>query len=199
MEGPHPTRNLADAGFFEKLARPIALFNTCRGEVIDEPALRAARTSGKIRHLVLDVFAGEPRPDPATCAAADLVTPHIAGYSLPGKLNGTTQIAAAFRRHFGFTDKWEPVYPAPAAAELAYAGEADTAFIRKCIAAVYDVAEDDARLRAALSGDEPGKGFDRLRREYPIRHEFVSFVVTRLPGEKRELRSRLQALGFRLG
>lgn len=198
-DGPHRTRSLVDAGFFAKYARPIALFNTCRGEVIDETALRSARASGKIRHLVLDVFAGEPAPDPATCAAADLITPHIAGYSLPGKLNGTTQIASAFRAHSGFADKWEPVYPAPADAELAYAGESDTAFIRKCIATVYDMAGDDARLRAALASADRGKGFDRLRREYPIRHEFSSFLVTRLPGEKRELRSRLQSLGFRVG
>lgn len=199
LAGPHPTRSLCDAAFFARLARPVALFNTCRGEVIDEAALRAARASGKIRHLVLDVFAGEPEPDPATCASADLVTPHIAGYSLPGKLNGTTQIAAAFREHFGFADAWRPDYPAPSGASIAYAGESDAAFTRRCVAAVYDISADDARLRSALAGADPGKGFDRLRREYPIRHEFASYMVTGLPGEKRDLRSRLAGLGFRLG
>ncbi len=198
-DGSHPTLRLCDAGFFSRLAKPIVLLNTCRGEVIDETALRTARRSGKIRHLVLDVFAGEPRPDPATCAAADLITPHIAGYSLPGKLNGTTQVAAAFRRHFGYADAWKPEYPAPAEADIAYVEESDTAFERRCIAAVYDVAADDARLRAALTESDPGKGFDRLRREYPIRHEFGSFQVIRLPEEKRVLRSRLSGLGFRDG
>ena len=198
VDGPHPTLKLCGPEFFARLARPIVLMNTCRGEVIDEAALRAARASGKVSHLVLDVFAGEPRPDPATCAAADLVTPHIAGYSLPGKLNGTTQVAAAFRRHFGFGDHWEPLYPAPVAADLLYVPGPDTAFLRRCIAAVYDVSADDARLRAALGDADPGKGFDRLRREYPIRHEFKSFQVIRLPAEKRELRSRLETLGFRI-
>jgi erythronate-4-phosphate dehydrogenase len=196
--GRHPTLGLADAGFFARLARPAVLLNTCRGEVIDEAALRNAHAAGRVRHAVLDVFAGEPRPDPATCAIADLITPHIAGYSLPGKLNGTTQIAAAFRAFFGFADKWVPDYPHPAQTEIPYVPESDSAFRRRCIAGVYDVAEDDARLRAALSESDPGKGFDRLRREYPIRHEFASFRLPGLPPEKRDLYSRLQALGFRL-
>lgn len=205
-EGRHPTLGLADAGFFARLAKPVVLLNTCRGEVIDEPALRKAHAAGGIRHAVLDVFAGEPRPDPATCAIADLITPHIAGYSLPGKLNGTTQIAAAFRAFFGFRDTWSPDYPHPKDADIPYApaipgagNPADeVAFRRRCIARVYDIAEDDARLRAALRESDPGKGFDRLRREYPIRHEFASFRIPGLPPEKRELYSRLKALGFRL-
>jgi erythronate-4-phosphate dehydrogenase len=196
--GPHPTLKLAGPDFFARLKRPIALCNTCRGEVIDEPSLREAQAAGRVRHLVLDVFAGEPRPDPALCTIADLVTPHIAGYSLPGKLNGTTQVAAAFRACFGFPDTWAPAYPHPSDANLAYVPGSDAAFLRRCIASVYDVAEDDARLRSALREADPGKGFDRLRREYPIRHEFSSYQVIGLPAEKRELRSRLQALGFRV-
>jgi erythronate-4-phosphate dehydrogenase len=196
--GRHPTLRLAGADFFARLERPVVLLNTCRGEVIDEAALRAAHAAGRIRHLALDVFAGEPRPDPATCAIADLITPHIAGYSLPGKLNGTTQVAAAFRAFFGFGDAWAPAYPHPAEADIPYLPESDAAFRRRCIAAVYDVAGDDARLRQALREPDPGKGFDRLRREYPIRHEFASFRLLGIPAGKRELRSRLQALGFRL-
>jgi erythronate-4-phosphate dehydrogenase len=198
VDGPHPTSRLAGREFFARLAKPIALFNTCRGEVIDEAALREAHAAGRIRHAVLDVFAGEPRPDPATCAMADLISPHIAGYSLPGKLNGTTQIAAAFRARFGFPDRWEPAYPHPKDADLAYAPMPDAAFRRRCIAAVYDVPADDARLRAALREADPGKAFDRLRKEYPVRHEFASYRITGLPQGKRELRSRLSALGFRI-
>jgi erythronate-4-phosphate dehydrogenase len=198
-EGPHPTLGLADRGFFSRLSRPAVLFNTCRGEVVDEAALREARANGRIRHAVLDVFAGEPRPNPATCAAADFITPHIAGYSLPGKLNGTTRIAAAFRAHFGIAGSWAPDYPHPAAADLAWAPEGDDVFLHRCILAVYDIARDDAALREALREADPGKGFDRLRREYPIRHEFASYRVIGLPPEKRELRSRLEALGFRIG
>jgi erythronate-4-phosphate dehydrogenase len=74
----------------------------------------------------------------------------------------------------------------------------DSAFRRRCIAAAYDISFDDARLRAALREADPGKAFDRLRREYPVRHEFASYRITGIPPEKRELRSRLSALGFRI-
>lgn len=198
-DGPCPTLGLAGAEFFARLARPIVLLNTCRGEVIDEAALNAALDTGKVRHLILDVFAGEPRIDQGLCARADLISPHIAGYSLQGKLNGTTQVAAAFRRFFGFGTAWSPVFPAPAQPFLEYADlGSDQAFRRHCIAAAYDITADDERLRESFSAGDPGKAFDLLRRDYPVRHEFPSYTIRRLPGEKRELRSRLSALGFRI-
>jgi erythronate-4-phosphate dehydrogenase len=205
--GPHPTLGMVDAGFFARLKRPIVLLNTCRGEVIVERDLLAAQKAGSIRHLILDVFAGEPRIDASLCSLADIVTPHIAGYSLLGKLNGTSQIAEAFRKHFGFTSVWKPAYPGPAHPEIRYPASdalderqvSDAAFRHGCIAAAYDILADDRRLRESLSEEDPGKAFDRLRRDYPIRHEFAGFRILGVPEEKRELRSRLGALGFRVG
>lgn len=200
MDGPHPTLRLADAAFFAKTARPIVLLNTCRGEVIDDAALTSALDSGRIRHLVLDVFSGEPRVDQSIAARTDLVSPHIAGYSLQGKLNGTTQVAAAFRRHFGFDTQWTPVFPAPAQPEIVYqASLPDIAFLQHCVATAYDLAADDKRLRDSFLEADASKAFDRLRRDYPIRHEFSAYTIVRLPDSKRELGSRLRDLGFQVG
>ncbi|MDB5049918.1 MAG: 4-phosphoerythronate dehydrogenase [Fibrobacteres bacterium] len=200
LDGPCPTLKLAGADFFARLTRPVVLFNTCRGEVIEDTALAAALDAGRIRHLILDVFTGEPRIDQNLCARADLVTPHIAGYSLQGKLNGTGQVAQAFRRHFGFTDQWLPEYPAPARPVIDYADlGSDEAFLHHCTAAAYDITADDARLRESFREKDAGKAFDRQRRDYPVRHEFPSYTIRRLPEGKRELRSRLAALGFRIG
>ncbi|MDQ3000575.1 MAG: 4-phosphoerythronate dehydrogenase [Fibrobacterota bacterium] len=199
VDGPHPTLRLAGAEFFSRLTRPIVLLNTCRGEVIDDAALKAAMAAGAIRHLILDVFPGEPRIDQGICAQSDLITPHIAGYSLQGKLNGTTQVAAAFRRFFGFDTRWSPDFLSPARPEIEYADlGSDNAFRRHCAHAAYDILADDKRLRVSFSEADAAKAFDRLRRDYPIRHEFPSYRVRGLPGEKRELRSRLEALGFRM-
>ncbi|MEO7423792.1 MAG: DUF3410 domain-containing protein, partial [Fibrobacteria bacterium] len=197
--GPHPTLKLAGADFFARLARPIALLNTCRGEVIDDLALNSALDAGKIRHLVLDVFTGEPDIDQRLCSRAELITPHIAGYSLQGKLNGTTQVAQAFRRFFGFADSWQPTFPAPAHPFIDYAGAvSDSAFLHRCVHTAYPILEDDKRLRDSFLEAGAGKAFDRQRRDYPVRHEFPAYLLRGLPPEKRELRSRLQALGFRL-
>jgi erythronate-4-phosphate dehydrogenase len=208
---------MADAAFFARLTRPIVFLNTCRGEVVSEPDLLAAREAGKVERMVLDVFAGEPRIDPVLCEAANLVTPHIAGYSVEGKVGGTFQVAEAFRRHFSLPEPSLPAWPAPADPLLRYpdlgrpavAGlaaaldgpqveDSDEAFLHAAVRRAYDIAADDARLRAALREPDPGKAFDRLRREYPARHEFQAYRVSGLPADRDGPRARLQGLGFRL-
>ncbi len=200
--GPHPTYRLAGEDFFSRLGKRIVLMNSCRGEVMDEGALLKAKASGLVRHLILDVFDGEPNINSIVCAAADIVTPHIAGYSLQGKLGGTTQIAAAFRAHFGKTDAWFPAYSPPAEAEIRYvptnSPEGDLQFVRASIFRAYDIMADDRRLRLALREVQPGAAFDRLRRDYPVRDEFPQYRVTGIPSEKRDLHSQLVELGFRV-
>ncbi|MEO6094569.1 MAG: 4-phosphoerythronate dehydrogenase [Fibrobacteria bacterium] len=218
VSGPHPTLRLANADFFARLGRPIVLLNTCRGEVIDGRALIQALDDGRIRHLILDVFTGEPSIPQAIAARADLISPHIAGYSLQGKLNGTAQVARALRACFGFPTTWDPVFPAPVRPEIPYPGlpidplepsasasesfaktVSDEAFRQFCVHAAYDLPADDRRLRETFGEADPGKAFDRLRRDYPIRHEFPSFRIVGLPPEKRDLAFRLGELGFRVG
>src|SRR5690606_15726464 len=144
---------MANAAFFDALAKPVTLMNAGRGEVVDEEALLAARDAGKARHLVLDVFPGEPNVRAALLARCDLATPHIAGYSIQGKLNGTTQIHDAFRAHFGLEKKSEVRYPAPESPRIAYEAlgvpeQASTeAALHACVRRAYDIARDDADLR----------------------------------------------------
>lgn len=83
--GAHPTVALVDATVLDAVPG-AAVLQASRGGVLDEAAARRARSSGKIAGLALDVFVGEPLPDPALVAAADLVTPHIAGHSAEGKV-----------------------------------------------------------------------------------------------------------------
>jgi len=156
--------------------------------------------------LILDVFNGEPSIDQALASSADIITPHIAGYSLQGKLNGTTQVAAAFRLFFGLPTSWQPTHPGPARPDIEYPGPSavsaspvsDSVFRQHCLASAYDMIADDRRLRLSFLEADPGRAFDRLRRDYPIRHEFTEFRVKGVPEEKREFRSRLSALGFQV-
>ncbi len=203
--GPYPTLKMANADFFSQLKKPIALINTCRGEVIDPTAFLQAYTEQKFKHIIFDVFYGEPNVDPNIATKCDLITSHIAGYSLHGKLNGTTQVAAAFRKYFGFTKPWTPKYPSPVDAIIAYPAAnlgtvSDEVFLYQCIQKAYPIQEDDARLRpsygANYENERAAKTFDRLRKEYPIRHEFSEYKISHLPKEKSDLRDNLLALGF---
>jgi D-3-phosphoglycerate dehydrogenase len=62
--------------------KPTAyLVNTARGGIIDEPALHAALTSGKLAGAGLDVFEQEPTPvsNPLLKLANVISAPHMAG------------------------------------------------------------------------------------------------------------------------
>jgi erythronate-4-phosphate dehydrogenase len=201
-DGPNPTLGLVNAVFFAKLGKPVVLLNSCRGEVIDEPDLQRALDSGHIQHLVLDVFAHEPQINQSLAARADIITPHIAGYSLQGKLNGTLQVSQALRQFFSIDSLWSPTYSGPENPDIIYPSGvdrpelSDEAFRQMCIAQAYPIMKDDQLLRSSFFSPNPSQTFDRLRRDYSIRHEFSGFTVRGVPKEKRELRSQLFGLGF---
>ncbi|HMP74294.1 MAG TPA: 4-phosphoerythronate dehydrogenase [Kiritimatiellia bacterium] len=110
-DGPYPTLDLINHETLSKL-KPGALFlNASRGEVVDETALAQARASGILSGLVLDVFKHEPAPAHALLNLTDLATPHIAGYSYDGRLNGTLMLADAYRTFLGLPPAPPPPPP----------------------------------------------------------------------------------------
>jgi phosphoglycerate dehydrogenase-like enzyme len=65
-----------------RLMKPTSyLINTCRGPVVDEPALYEALTNGTIAGAGLDVFDQEPPPanNPLFTLDNVILTPHYAG------------------------------------------------------------------------------------------------------------------------
>ncbi|MGE0797552.1 MAG: 2-hydroxyacid dehydrogenase [Lautropia sp.] len=90
------TRGLVGAKAFATMKDGAILINTARGGIVDETALHAALTSGRLRGAGLDVFGVEP-PDPSNpLLQLDQVvlSPHIGG----GVFDNVDYVA---RRSFG--------------------------------------------------------------------------------------------------
>ena len=75
------TRGLIGSKELAAMPPHAVLINTCRGGVVDEPALTDALESGALRGAGLDVFAQEPPDTENPLLAMDnvVLTPHVAG------------------------------------------------------------------------------------------------------------------------
>lgn len=74
------TSGYFSAGVIEKMKDGAILLNTARGALLDEAAVAAALTSGKLYAAGLDVLAVEPpeKGNPLACHPRAVVTPHVA-------------------------------------------------------------------------------------------------------------------------
>ncbi len=159
--GEDATFHLLDA---RRLRQNAVLVNACRGEVLDSASALAVDNL-----LLLDVFEGEPAPDPRLVARAAVATPHIAGHSLDGKANGTKMIYDAACAFLGVTPTWTPrqSLPTPPGRIVVDRRDDGVAAALEAVAAGYDVAADDAAMRAFSDG----VAFRKYRENYPERRE----------------------------
>jgi erythronate-4-phosphate dehydrogenase len=199
-EGPDATWHMLDAAAFARLRPGTIFLNAARGEILRTDALLAAR-GARVAHMAIDTWEGEPKYRPDLLAAADIATPHIAGHSYEGKVNGTMIVYERACAVLGVTPSYRPALPPPPVPELALdaAGRPDEDVLRAAVLAVYDILADDRRMRQSGGADDASraKAFDRLRREYPMRREFHATTV-RLRGASPALAAKFRGLGFQL-
>jgi len=94
-EGVYPTSDLLNQSHSSFLKDKI-LINTSRGGVVCEKLV----TESSNLIYVADVWVDEPTPSKTTIQNAFISTPHIAGYSIEGKMNGTGVIASECAKAF---------------------------------------------------------------------------------------------------
>ena len=191
--GEDNTLEMVNDRFTELMKQGAVLINTSRGAVVQEEALMRSIENGKLSEVILDVFPEEPSIKPELLKAISLATPHIAGYSLDGKANGTTMSVRAVSRFFNLgLDSWEPVsITPPSVTELLADAAAGNLYetLWEVYQQSYDVSSDDRELRSG-----PGE-FEKLRGDYRIRREPPAFSVRLFQGYD-ELRIKLEQLGF---
>lgn len=191
--GTDNTLHMVNEEFILGLKRGTLLINTSRGPVVDEASLIRGIRNGIIADAVLDVFEGEPDISGELMEAATLVTPHIAGYSLDGKANGTAMSVQAVSRFFGLgLDQWTPEnIPLPPVTELH--GDAESSGLYQLLwelyRQTYDITRDDRRLRI-----DPGT-FEEIRGSYPLRREPGAYSV-KVFQPTMELSEIIEGLGF---
>ncbi len=175
-------------------ARKPVLINTARGAVMDNQALLKAIDGERLGGVVLDVWENEPNISPELLDVVDIGTPHIAGYSFDGKVNGTRMIYEAACGFFHLQPTWSPHLPPSPVPRIELAvssGEDEEEVLHRVVRRVYDITDDDVALRSNV------RAFDKLRAEYPVRREFFNTELV-LRGAGENLRRKFAALGFRL-
>ncbi len=178
FEGVDKTYHLADEKFFKSLKERCVFVNASRGGVVDSEALKTAIRSGRLRAVVLDVWENEPNIDTELLRMVDLSTPHIAGYSLDGKVAGMIMIYKAACEYFGLESKYgiEDFLPEPAVKqiEIDLDSGSEQEILHQSVQQVYVINRDDFNTReiAMVPEETRGKFFDDLRKNYPVRREF---------------------------
>jgi len=199
--GPDATYHLFAEERLKKMKRGSVLINTARGAVVEKSALRDALSSGNLSAAILDVWEGEPRRDTGLLDLVMIGTPHIAGYSLDGKLNALRMVYEQVCQYLQVGAEWsDGLTPPPSASERIVVPQSITVereIVAFAIRQAYDIELDDYMLRRVVSMPETERGryFMRLRAEYRTRREFFNRVVELSP-EQKSTSAVLNELGF---
>ena len=171
------------------------LINRSRGEVVDCNALKETLRKNGIRAASLDVWENEPEIDRELLDMLFTGTPHIAGYSLDGKANGTMMSVQAIGVQFDLPCKeWTvpeiPLPTQPVEFTIDVQGKSPRKVLGEAILYTYRVKDDDARLRA------DAYSFEKQRADYPVRREFPAFTVNLINDTDGRAAVILREIGF---
>ncbi len=206
-EGTDKTYHLLSEQELSLLGHNSILINSSRGPVVCNNSLKGWLAEHSSNHAILDVWENEPTPDLELVKMTQIATPHIAGYSFDGKVNGTRMLYEAL---CGFIDM-EPhidsseFMPEPSVKCLEYdLSRFNTAeeVLSSAVKSIYDIQYDDSNMREILS-KEPGNigsYFDHLRKNYPIRREAANtkIVLNGSNSIENEVKKMLSGFGFKL-
>ena len=166
----YPTRHLINTKSLAIMSPHTMLINSARGPVIDAAALEADIDVTN-REVVLDVFEYEPQVSETLLSKLAIATPHIAGYTVEGKLRGTQIIYDALCEKLAVT----PTQSMHALLPLNMFLWSELKVYPDRLIKFYDIMQDDASLRNKIAdGQVNGADFDQLRRDYHLRREWQS-------------------------
>ena len=187
---PWPSRHLLSASALSGIRPGTLLINAARGEIIDSAALLEGLRVEPERRVILDVWEGEPNVPEALLSRCLFGTAHVAGCNSDSKRRATYQLRLACQRWLGRdTEGWTYAAPTGPKVEIPI-GCKGADLVRFVLAQVYDIAVDDALLRARVP-----ESFDVLRNEYRERRELTLVDIINKSELDSEQLQLLEALG----
>lgn len=171
--GDYPTYQLFNKNTLSQLKDNALLINSSRGEIICQDDLIDIIDNKHLK-VILDVFPFEPSIDKGLLDKLTIATPHIAGYTLEGKLRGTDMIYQAFCEHFKLPilQKMHDLLPdnhhhwSILKSQLLKGNQS-------LLKTYYDILKDDKALRQICTDNVIGAEFDKLRKHYELKREWL--------------------------
>ncbi|WP_019614466.1 4-phosphoerythronate dehydrogenase [Psychromonas ossibalaenae] len=190
-DGKYPTVHMFAEQELEKLSNKQILLNASRGEIIDNQALLKLAHQGLHPALVLDVWENEPDIEQQLLPFVEIATPHIAGYSLDGKVRGTEMLYQALCELLDIEPqhRLKDFVAQAAVNQVTISQVIDQSLLKSLMHMIFDVRRDDALFRQMIDQTD---GFDTMRKTYQERRELSTLVVHSSVNQN----TLLQSLGF---
>ncbi|GMU86984.1 MAG: erythronate-4-phosphate dehydrogenase [Ignavibacteriales bacterium] len=177
-ESDFPTWHLLHEGLIQYIRPGAIIVNASRGEVTDSRALHRLHHEKKAV-IILDVWENEPYADADMISIAKFASPHTAGYSTRGKINGTALVYKKVCAFFGLQPSWKAVFPPAPKIKLPPSPGEITPSCIYSVTRLFDRLDEDTALMKKLiplEANQRARAFDLLRKEYHLRYEFRDYT-----------------------
>lgn len=199
--GDYATYHLFNAETLSKAKYGAVWINMARGAVCDTAAVCAALREGVIGDAIVDVWEDEPNFSTELAESAFLATPHLAGSSYEGKVNGTMAVYHALCAYLGRTPSIEPILPPPIHPHLTVDahGRRDEDVLWWITQKLSMIVADHMNFTDLISlpKEQRMRKFIIQRRTYPYRRQFCATQIHLQHGTP-ALKAKIAALGFKV-
>lgn len=199
LKGIDKTYHLIDKEKLGRVKHEAIIINTARGAVVNNKDLLDVISKKNIK-VILDVWENEPSVNIELLNEVVIGTPHIAGYSVEGKVNGTKIIYDLLCKFLGMNAVFSFNLETPQNSRKKFNNLKKVEVgLNELISGIYSIQEDDKRMREMLNMniEERIKSFDLQRKNYPLRREFNNYLI-QVDNLSKEDKNILEKLRFKL-
>ena len=171
----YPTIDLLNWSQLCNMKPDVLFVHSSRGKIVNEADLVEFIAQNPYTQTVIDVFDNEPLINTYLAEHSIISTPHIAGYSRNGKLNGVIMVLDKFEKFI--KEKFDRDIIEKEFKLSSFRGEFVTEdFIYQKIDEYRKISVDSDTFSEIFELDDKEKEtqFDLQRKEYPIRFEYLN-------------------------